>query len=80
MKITLGSSSEMDNLVTSNGSSTPSTPGPSSAGQHFTDEPIHIINVSLKCEDLEHMNDAELSTKCRLYVQVSIICDIHYSY
>ena len=60
--------------ISGNGS-TPSTPGqgPSSLGsQEFADEPIHIINVSLQCNNLEHLNDAELSRKCHQYIHVSL--------
>jgi len=74
MRIGIGSSGDVvaDNL--SNSGSTPSTPGgpnPTSQGnQEFTDEPIHIINVSLQCNNLEHLNDDELCLKCHQYVQV----------
>ena len=73
MKINLGSASDIENLHSN--CSTPSTPGtqlPPIMEQESMDEPIHIINVSLRYKDLVHLNDTELSTKCYLYAQVSI--------
>ena len=42
----------------------------------FTDEPIHIINVSLQYEDLAGWSDADLIYKCHEFVQVSVTCDM----
>lgn len=69
MKIPLG-----NNEVDSASSSTPSTPvGPTPAGADWTDEPIHIINVSLQYEDLEASSDADLSKKCYSFIQVCLM-------
>ncbi len=35
-----------------------------------TDEPIHIINIGLYCNENEELNDILLSTKCHQFVQV----------
>lgn len=58
-------------------SSTPGAQAPPTLGQDTTDEPIHIINVSLQYEDLEGSSDIELSKKCYEFVQVHVACDWH---
>ena len=54
--------------------STPSTPSgnaPSVIEQDYTDEPIHIINISIQFDSVEDLNDNELTLKCYQFVQVS---------
>ena len=46
-------------------------------GTDFTDEPIHIINVSLQYEELEGKSDAELIMKCYKFVQVNEPGSLH---
>lgn len=75
MQISVGTN-EVDSFPTSSSSSAPSTPvgmtTPTLGGaQDCTDEPIHIINVSLQYEDLAGRSDADLITKCHKFVQVS---------
>ncbi len=79
MKIAIGSAGDVTADNVSNNGSTPSTPlqGPSSlAGCDYADEPIHIINVSIQCNNLETLNDAELTRKCHQYVQVRCLQDL----
>ena len=75
MKIPAGATNEVDSCQTqSTSSSTPSTPGGISQTtpiQDWTDEPIHIINVSLKYEDMEGWSDTQITKKCHQFVQVT---------
>ena len=74
MKIPTSGTNEVDSYPGhQSSSSTPSTPGAISQTtptQDWTDEPIHIINVSLKYEDMEGWSDAQLTSKCYQFVQV----------
>ena len=67
---------EVDSYPTHSTSSTPSTPGgvsQTTPTQDWTDEPIHIINVSLKYDDMEGWSDAQLTNRCYQFVQVSVM-------
>lgn len=73
MKMSVGSN-EVDSFPISS-PSTPSTPvgqGPLSlGGPDWTDEPIHIINVSLQYENLEGLSDDQMTKKSYQFAQVT---------
>ena len=74
MKIPAAATNEVDSFQSQSTSSTPSTPGAVSQTtptQDWTDEPIHIINISLKYEDMEGWSDTQISKKCHQFVQVT---------
>ena len=58
----------------SSGASTPrgSTSHIGGSTTTATDEPIHIINIGLRCDDRAELDDSTLSAKCCQFVQVCV--------
>ncbi len=63
----------MKSIPLESGGSSASTPRGSTnqaPATTATDEPIHIINIGLHCNENEELNDTLLSSKCHQFAQV----------
>lgn len=70
-------SSSVSDSVSSN-SSTPRGSTNQMSVTTPTDEPIHIINIGLRCDDIAELDDSVLSAQCSQFVQVSFLHRLKY--